>query len=78
MHAAVPVKRARHARVVYTPVRQTVAYRATNRSAVRHTGLTLRQFDLIEDVIDRAVDNGPRDRREDRIDSLNIRQGIRR
>jgi hypothetical protein len=78
VRSAVPVKRARHARVVYPPVRQTVAYRATNRAVVRHTSLTLRQLDLIEDVIDRAVDNGPRDRLEDRIDALNIRPGVRR
>lgn len=62
------VKAARHA----------ATYRQANRAAIRQTGFNLRQLDRIEDRIDRAVDNGPRDRREDRIDARNVRPGERR
>lgn len=70
---AVPVRRAQKTVIVKTNARYS-AKRRINRqnSRTRHT------LDLIEDVIDLAVDNGPRDRREDRIDALNIRPGERR
>ncbi len=68
--------------VVKTPVRarRGVVVRRTYATPVRHTtaiGQTarvIRALDLIEDVIDRSVDNGPADRREDRRDSRNYRR----
>lgn len=63
--------------IVKAPVRtrSTVVVRRAHLTPVKQvrrvnqTARLIRTLDLIEDVIDRSVDNGPADRREDRRDS---------